>query len=464
MSGVEKKLERLSDDVNWFACATEIRAHVVLADEDLREPVLRVVLRGSRVTDRPTPYLTCLEPYAGPDVGWTQRVRIVDEARAKLTEELELRGTKVRPSSFPVLVQADLGAFAVRVLELASTTAPACAPPVVVMAPEAIEQPERWMQELELVVGQPELAAIRWVVVVTDDTSVQRLLARLGTAALVTDCRTTPAEALAFLKSLIANAEGAPATAAPLAVLGMAWPRVTPPRRRDLAGNPIPTYTSTPEDEARRASRLSVMRGAAALSARSGPEAIQHLRAAVDQLRKVGLVEEALMVWFVLATTVATFGDRRLACRELDAVTQEARRLEKHAIAAQVANAKAAVLAAAHETHSAIEAYVEAIGFARAAGQDAVPLLIEMLRAAGQFCLSVKQDEQAIACFREALVVADAAPPGMSAGAAEVALALADLCRKRGLHQQASSLEAQAEQIHRSSLAEAELIPAGGPS
>lgn len=456
MSGVVKKLELLSDDVNWFACATEIRAHVVLADEDLREPVLRVVLRGSRVTDRPTPYLTCTEPYSGSDVGWTQRVRIVDEARAKLTEELGLRGTKVRPSSLPAVVQADLGVFAVRILELTSATAPVCASPVVVMAPEMIEQPERWMQELELLVGRSELAAIRWVVVVPDDTSVRQLLAGLGKAALVTDCRMTPAEALAFLKSLIANAEGAPATAAPLAVLGMAWPRVTPPRRRDLAGNPIPTYTPNPEDEARRASRLSVMRGAAALSARSGPEAIAHLRAAVDQLRKVGLVEEALMVWFVLATTVATFGDRRIACRELDAVIQEGRRLQKHSVAAQAANAKAALLAAAHEMHAAIEAYAEAIGFARAAGPEAVPLLIEMLRAAGQFCLSMKQDEQAIACFREALAVADAAPPSMSAGAAEVALALADLYRKRGLHQQAFSLEAQAEQVRRDSLTEAE--------
>lgn len=464
MSGVEKKLGVLSDDVNWFACATELRMHVVLADEDLREPVLRIVLRGSRVTDRPTPYLTCLGPHAGPDAGWTQRVQIVDEARAKLTEELGLRGTTVRPSSLPAVAQADLGAFAVRVLELASATAPACAPPVVVLAPESVEQPERFQQELELLVSRQELAAIRWVVVLPDDTAVRRLITRLGSAAMVTDCRTTPAEALAFLKSLVANAEGAPATAAPMAVLGMAWPRVTPPRRRDLAGNPIPTYTPTPEDEARRASRLSVMRGAAALAAQSGPEAVQQLRAAVDQLARAGLVDEGLMVWLVLATTLATLGDRRLACRELDAVTQEAKRLAKPSIAAQAANAKAALLAAARETHAAIEAYADAIASARAAGPDAVPLLIEMLRAAGQYCLTVKQDERGVACFREALAVAEAAPPSVSAGAADVALALAELCRKRGLHQQAASLEAQAEQVRRDSLTEAAPVATEEPS
>lgn len=454
MTGLLKSLERLFEDANWFADATELRAHLVLANPDMMEQVLRVILRCPRITKLPTPYLTFAEPFAGADAGWAARIAIVDEARALLVEELALRGTTIATATHAAPGRGDFNAFAVSVVDLAAATRGVCGPPVVVFAPEAIELSERWAQEMALLLGHAGLASVRTVLVLPDDGSVKAPIAALDTLALVTDCRSNPSDLQAFIAKLVANAESAPTSGAPLAVLGMAWPKVSPPPRRDLEGNLVPTHTPTAEDQARLSTRLELMRAALTLSSRNGPATIQHMRAAVDSLNSVGLTRDALTLRFVMATTVASFGEPKLACRELDAVKVEATRLEQPLIAAQASSAKAALLIAGGQTKGALDAYGEAVTSARAAGPEAVPFLIEILRSAGQLCLETRQDDLAVSCFRDALAVAEAAPPAAGAGGAEVARSLAKAFRKRGLHDQATSLEAQAERLEQAALSE----------
>jgi hypothetical protein len=448
--GIHKKLERLSDDAVWFASALELRVHFVYAESDISEAVLRTILRGSRVVDRPTPYLTFLEPFCGEGAGWPERIRTLADARASLAEELALRGTTLRQFDAGA---HDIGGFATRLLDLAAKVASACAPPVVVLAPTTIDSPARWNQEVELLVMRAELASIRWVLVVPDENHGTGLACRLGESALTTDCRSSPEEGLAALQALLRNTEGAPADAASLAIVGMAWPRVAPPPRRTPAGVPVPACVRSREELARLAARTELMRAGLAMAKGAGPESIRHLRTASEALRAAGLAQESLTVWLMMATTLATAGDRKLACGELDVVVTEATRCGRLDVAAQAASAKASLLAASRETTAALQAYGTAITAARSAGPDAVPLLIEVLRAAGQLCLEVREEARGIACFREALAVADAAPPSASAGAAEVARALAALCRKRGLRVQAESLEAQGANLERAALA-----------
>ncbi len=461
MEGIHKKLERLADDVVWFASATELRAHFVYAESDLSEAVLRTILRGSRVTERPTPYLTFVDPFAGDDAGWPERIRTLEDARTALAEELGARGKTLAPAAE---ASHDLGGFAVRLLDLAVATAEGCAPPVVVLAPSHIEDPKRWAREAELLALRPELGSIRWVFVVHDDAPLATLARRLGDSTLTTDCRATPEEGLAGLASLLRNAEGASPDAPPLALLGMAWPSVLPPPRRTASGDALPAFVRTEAERARLAARTELMRAGLALVQRPGPDAVRHLRVASETLRDAGLAHEGLVARLMMATAVATAGERKIACRELDGVVEEATRLERPDVAAQAASAKASLLAAARETNAAVEAYAVAIHSARAAGPEAIPLLIEVLRAAGQLCIDTRQEERGVACFREALAAADAAPPSASAGAAEVARALAAVCRKRGLGAQAESLEQQAAGIERASLVPADVEPSAEPA
>jgi tetratricopeptide (TPR) repeat protein len=77
-------------------------------------------------------------------------------------------------------------------------------------------------------------------------------------------------------------------------------------------------------------------------------------------------------------------------------------------------------------------------------GQSTV-LAMECWRMAGQLALDHELEPSAVDCWKRALSLAHALPPALvqSTAAAEVARALAALCRKRGLIAQAESLERQ---------------------
>jgi tetratricopeptide (TPR) repeat protein len=71
------------------------------------------------------------------------------------------------------------------------------------------------------------------------------------------------------------------------------------------------------------------------------------------------------------------------------------------------------------------------------------PLAIECWRMAGQLALDAKLDGSAVECWKRALAVAGELDPAVAkaTSAAEVARALAAVCRKRGLRAQADELE-----------------------
>ncbi|WP_394835363.1 hypothetical protein LVJ94_00365 [Pendulispora rubella] len=451
MPGIHKKLEQLADDVTWFACANELRVHVVYVETDTAEPVLRQVLRGSRISPWSSPYLTFVEPFAEDDRGWSQRCRTLDDARAAIAEELSARG---RTIAAPAPANAvHVGDFAFRLRDFAAASAQVCAPPVVVFAPPTSEATARWSGELEPLVHSPGLAAIRWVFIVDEEASVGRLVEQLGASALVSDCRADPDDTRGMLEALLANAGAAGSSAPPHALLGMAWPRAAAPPRRASSGEPLPVHSPTPEDHTRLASRGELMRAALALSTRNGPEAVWYLRAASDRLHAAGILQEALHVRLAMAMSIATFDQPDLACRELDSVATEATRVGWPLVAAHAASAKASLLAAERDMNPALEAYAHAIQAARAAGNEGVSLLIDLLRAAGQLFIAEGHEERGIACLREALAVAQASLPSMRAGAAEVAQRLADICQRRGMREAACSFQAQAEHLERESLA-----------
>jgi tetratricopeptide (TPR) repeat protein len=73
-------------------------------------------------------------------------------------------------------------------------------------------------------------------------------------------------------------------------------------------------------------------------------------------------------------------------------------------------------------------------------------LAIECWRMAGQLAVEARLEQSAVECWKRALDLAEPLEPKVAqiTSAAEIARALASLCRKRGLAAQAASLERQA--------------------
>jgi hypothetical protein len=398
--------------------------------------------------DRPVPYLLFVEPFTGAGAGWPERVRTLDSAYGTLREELHKRGTSVDEPPAPAAAGAPHVAFGARLSQWITSTEAALSGAVAILAPNQVDAPDRFCDELAALVSASRLSAARWVVVLPAGEWLEPLVKQLGRAVLVSDCVVPPEESAVDLEKMMSNAGAAGPGAAPLARAGMAWPAQRPPARKHAGGAPVPEAQPSPEDAARLAVRTSLLQSAIATRAGKGLDAVRTLRAAYDASVGGGLVDERLAIHLMLATSVAGLGERKRAIEELELVQAEGMELERPLATAQAAQAKAALQAGAREIREAIGTYAEALAAARMAGNLARPILIDMLRAAGQLCVEAGMERQATTYWREAIALAEEGPPEVPAGGAvEAARALAKLCRKRGLRDQAASLEAQADRL-----------------
>ena len=92
------------------------------------------------------------------------------------------------------------------------------------------------------------------------------------------------------------------------------------------------------------------------------------------------------------------------------------------------------------------------------------PLAIECWRMAGQLALDAKLDGSAVECWKRALAVAGELDPAVAkaTSAAEVARALAAVCRKRGLRAQADELDRRSIAIEQGTVGAAGWSAASG--
>src|SRR5690242_4506837 len=148
MTAIGLRLEQLSDDVSWFACAPELRLHLVLVEEDAREVALRLALKGARVHERPVPYLLFVEPFAGDGAGWSERIQALDISYATVRDELQKRGATIAEPPAPrETAHSPYVAFGARLAQWVAATSPAADGAVAILAPDQLEAPERFREE-----------------------------------------------------------------------------------------------------------------------------------------------------------------------------------------------------------------------------------------------------------------------------------------------------------------------------
>lgn len=476
MDALTRPLERVVEATDHFVRTPSLRLLYVSTTQVLREAVLRHVCAAELLDHNTTPFFVLEGATEKDDDGWTTRA-----------EELRLDWEQLAESAPPGLLPALWAperastAFERFGLELGRALGSSRAPMTgltIVLAPVWITDGERWRRDLAALLRERTFAQARLVVVEADSVETAPLLEGWAGAEQV-DARVQEADVAAEAAHRLAGMKSAPPGATGPRVAGAAGPDVTPPRRiKDAA----PLTAEQVEAKAQELGvpaaylrpevmqHLNVLLATAALAARSGDlaEGVRAQREARDVCRVHGLALEEVVCELVLGGYLLQGGEHGLALeryREARALA-DARGLSAQAVQAQMA--VGACLVVTKRFDDAVKAYAEAGHLG--AGSGAKELAIEAYRMCGQLLASKGFDEQAVTAFRLALAQAEEDPSvGATSSAPEAARALAALCRKHRMHEQADALERQAAALEAtppeaSAASDATSAPSGEPT
>jgi hypothetical protein len=445
MDALVAPLERVVEAADWFVRTPSLRLLHVTTSAFLRNPVLAHLAAAEVLPHAGGPCFV-LETPATSDAGtWDARV---EELRLDWDE---LRASAPAGATVEALPEDEVGAepltrFASVLAACLSRLPEPAHELVVVLAPMWIGDDERpsadaerqWRADLSLLLDAPSLARARFVVVEVDTRHTRPVVEALGDRAESLDASPDPAAVADESRARLANIEATPPGATGVALAGGAGPAVAPPKR---AGQPEPPPASATFDLALM-KRLQVAILSAVTSMRDGDAegAARHQRAAVDLCVAHGLTQQAVVNELVLGGYALAGGGAATAREVFASARDRALAAQLAAQAAQAEMAIAACWAIEGRHHDAALAYSDAGHMAERAGVAA--FAIEAFRACGQLMLSVGHEEAAARAFRRALDVADATD-ARGTSAVDAARSLSQLCRARGLREQAASLDAQ---------------------
>ena len=459
MDAILAPLERVHDALSWFDAASEQRVLYLQTSAALRMPILQRLAAGEGQGRRRSPVVVLEAGVDEDDDGWATRA---DE----LIEELGAARGRAASAEPPLVI----GSFAVpaagatpvasfaRVLWTALTcVAPPLEGLLVVLAPVWVNDAAAWVATLHPLLTRPELAAARWVIVDPEDGPARAVAEALGPLAEVCDARIDPAASARDLAAMLSGMGAAPPGSSAARAAGMAGPREAPPRR--IRQPPAPTPAQQAElmasvglpaafadADLMQRIRVGVLNAAEAMQAARAVDAVRLQREVRDLAAQAGLVRESVLFEIVLGTYALQGGAPAPALTAFDEAARRAVAASLPELAAQALLAKAGALLLARRPADAALAYAEA---GRLAREKAPVLAIEAYRMAGTLLLQLRQDQQAIAVWQQALDLAGASAPAVRAAstAAEVARALAAVCRGHGLRTQADALVKQAEAL-----------------
>lgn len=457
MESFARPLRALQDALAYFVRARELRVLHVLTDGDLRVAALTLASAAELLPDNSDAFVTLEDAFTAADEGWTSRAARLRERHALRRQKMAEEGRALPELPPPPTGLLPAAAFAAQLRQIAETRADWISGVVVVLAPTRVDDARAWADAVRALVESPALRDVRWILVEVESNSLAPLLERMGESALRVTCRIDDEASRKDLAQMLDAAASSAGASGP-ARIGAAWPRGVrpPPRpgRPDLSPEQAQVQleamgVSLPPMAGALGSELTrrVLLAAQAMRDQRGAEGVRLQREARDLCLRAALVREAVLMEIVLGAYLVQLGQRPAALEAYGAAARRAREHQFADLAAQAHMGAGAVLLVERERERAAAEYAKAGAAAREGG--ATLLAIEGFRMAGQVLLEAGREQQAAQAFREALALAEAAPPpeARASSAPEAARALAAVCRRRGLETQACALEAQAEGI-----------------
>ena len=481
MQSLRAPLERLVDELRWFADAKELRALHVHTSPAMRLSVLQHIAAEEHFPGNRSAYLLLEAPAEGDDLGWAVRGEELAVDHAELKETLEKLDPPVLLGELRVAAtgasssQGALLSFASTLLSALGSLVDPLDGLVVALCPAWVNRDKEWKRDVAELLRQPTLAAVRWILVDVDEPLLQPLVRSFGEAGHEVDARVDPEEAAQDLASMIDQMKSAPAGASPAQLAGGAGPRVAPPPRWDAVDdggaeasaarlNELGVPAALADTEGMRAMQVDVLSAAQSAQAGDFAGAIRHQGAACAKAEALKLGRERLVLELVRGGYLLQGGAVDAAARELEGLRDRCVAQSEHDLAVQAQMALAASLLLRRKRTDAAAAYAEAGRLGHATGSTI--LAIEGYRMAGQLLIDDGNVEQGAKAYGRALEAADAGEPLDRAlsSAPDVARALAGVYRKHNLRVQAESLDAQAARLEAEAEALASAPAASAPA
>jgi tetratricopeptide (TPR) repeat protein len=445
MTILERPLESLHDELKFFVRAKHVKLLRISTSADLHGAVVDLCAVQELHADNRAPWLPIPDAFVRADAGWTARLNRVRRTHLDRLDQIRRAGGSVTKLG-PTPTVPGVAGFAEQLVQIQQARATWHDGVVPILAPTRVDDPTGWTAALTELVSHPDLSAARWVVVDTDSSATDQLVASLGRHARSFSCFLDEAAACRELDDRLAGMQACSASAPSYAKVGAAWPRgVEPPPRPGqsnfcpktalAAGAPAAAVYGFP------VAKL-VMGAAAALRRGDTDTALQAQQEACDLAVRSGMAHESLTLRLILGSYLTYAGQSDAAIGEFEAAADAAITAERPDLAIQALMGAGAVHASAQRPELAAAAYDRAAELSSQLRGDAQRMLtIEALRLAGQHHLAAGDIGSATQQWLSAVQLGDMTiSPNARGSAPEAGLALAELCRQRKLLRQADSL------------------------
>jgi len=432
VDGLDLALTELKSAADGFVRSPDHRVWWIRAADDLRDDSLRIVMAAEHHPANRGPFICAEHGHAPADPGWRARVDEVRKQYGERQTSAKAAGGDLPDLPPPPTASEPRAAFAQQLWQLGTLAIAGSQGLTVVLAPRELADGPAWSEALKMLVADPRLKDLRWVILETDTASTGPLVQHLGTKATQTEVRLPPDAGLGDLAALVA----APASAIPGAQpegATPAHPSVTPP---------APPESLDPQAKARLALREHLLGASLAMHLADHPKAIERQRQARDVCQGAGMTSEAVTMETLLGTYLLSASQPTAADAAFVRAIEAARKAK---LPQQLATAELS-LGASKMTRGDRQGALVHFAEATVAAEGHAPLVaIEAARTTGQVAAELRMEPQAIAFWGKAVKLAQQVPVLAQLSSANLAArGLATLCRKRGLHQKAAELEANA--------------------
>lgn len=438
MQAYSQPLIKLHREATRFIRERSLRLLHVVADATLHEAAVEILAALEYRIDNRSPFVILKEPHRRSSPGWEQRTltarRQHEQRRTAMAERGERLGELPEPPTSKGLV--GLGEQLGQLLHVRPDDTEGL---VVLLSPSFVEAPEAWQQALGVLLSLQGLAAVRFVIVDRERSSLGALLSRHEERARAVTCRVEGESPKAVLAAALDEdilSFNGPVGARPKGVI--------PPRRL----HEPPLRAPDPQAVRQLCVSRSVLEASVAVEQGRMADAIVHQARARDASMEAGRIEQGVMMELVLGGYLLTAGavpQAEESYSRASSVAEAAALLDKAAMARLALGSSRIVR---NDRTGALVEFAQASTMAERAGNDA--LALHACRLTGDVARELRMEPQAIAFWAKAIEIAERDPataPLTSAGL--VALQLAVLCRERGQQAEAEAFLNKADALVR---------------
>ncbi len=433
MESLGSPIERLLEAMASFVRTPATKLLHVASAVRMRKGCVDGVMAFERDPANAAPFYLFEQEHTRSSPGWALRAEHARAQHAHRATLMDEQGESLAPLPEAAPSGTPQAGFAGALLQLAHGQPEGAHGMVVVLAPSTLEDPEGWQAGVQPLLMDPKLAAVRFVVIETPPgpsaSIADQLRDRADRVSVAPNAAAEDRDVESMLEDFVPG--GPPPGASP---------EVTAPPHPTAGPEPEPT----PDAQLRGAVAEKLVASALAMKQGRAAAAVQSTREARDLSAAAGLQRDAINLELMLGGQLLAAGSPRQSEAAFTRAVESAGENGKDAQVATGQFALGASKLTRRDKQGALVCYAEGTVAAERSSQPA--LAIEGGRLTGSLAAELGLQAQAIAFFTRAVKLAETIGPlAPMTSAGESARSLAQMCRKRGLDQQAAKFETQAD-------------------